>query len=196
MSSSKSEAKRSTASARGLRAMAVVACALSLGGCFQPLYGDRSALGGGVTGPDTAAALSAVEVKQIVAPNGTPLARMAVEVRNDLLFNLTGGGPAAPATHELEIRLTATNQSVIVDINTARPDIQQYALDATYFLREMTTRRVVATGQTFARVSFDTPGQQQRFVGARALRDAESRAAKVIADQIRNRLASYFVSGA
>ena len=51
------------------------------------------------------------------------------------------------------------------------------------------------TGQTFARVSYDIPGQQQRFARARGLRDAENRAAKVIADNIRSRLASYFVAG-
>ena len=51
------------------------------------------------------------------------------------------------------------------------------------------------TGQTFSRVSYDIPGQQQRFAAARGLRDAENRAAKVIADSIKSRLASYFVAG-
>jgi LPS-assembly lipoprotein len=170
----------------------VMALALTLAGCFQPLYGDRSV----TSGTGTAGALAGVDVKQIVAPNGSPLARLAVEVRNDLLFNLTGGGEAAAPTHQLDIRLSASSQSVIVDINTARPGVQQYGLDASYTLREIGTNRAVVTGQTFARVSYDTPGQQQRFVGARALRDAENRAAQVIADQIRNRLASFFVSGA
>jgi LPS-assembly lipoprotein len=36
---------------------------------------------------------------------------------------------------------------------------------------------------------------QQRFAHQRAQRDAEDRAAKVIAEQIRSRLASYFVAG-
>ena len=38
-------------------------------------------------------------------------------------------------------------------------------------------------------------GQQQKFARSRAQRDAEDRAAKVIADQIRSRLASYLVAG-
>ena len=42
----------------------------------------------------------------------------------------------------------------------------------------------MVTGQTFARVSYDIPGQQQRFARVRGLRDAENRAAKVIADNI------------
>jgi LPS-assembly lipoprotein len=44
-------------------------------------------------------------------------------------------------------------------------------------------------------VTYNTPGQQQRFVRERGLRDAETRAAKEIAEQIRTRLASYFVAG-
>ena len=55
--------------------------------------------------------------------------------------------------------------------------------------------KVVVRDQTFSRVSYDLPGEQQRFAGARALRDAENRAAQIIADNVRSRLASYFVAG-
>jgi LPS-assembly lipoprotein len=51
------------------------------------------------------------------------------------------------------------------------------------------------TGLATTRVTYMTPGFQQRFTKTRAVRDAETRAAKVIADQIRTRLASYFVAG-
>jgi LPS-assembly lipoprotein len=44
-------------------------------------------------------------------------------------------------------------------------------------------------------VSYDIPGAEQRFARIRGLRDAENRAAKQVADHIRNRLASYFVAG-
>ena len=49
--------------------------------------------------------------------------------------------------------------------------------------------------QTFARVSYDIPGQAQRFARDRGLRDAEDRAAQQIADNIKARLASFFVAG-
>ena len=39
------------------------------------------------------------------------------------------------------------------------------------------------------------PGSYQRFARSRALRDAEDRAAKEIADNIQTRIASYFVAG-
>jgi LPS-assembly lipoprotein len=53
----------------------------------------------------------------------------------------------------------------------------------------------VVRSETSSRVSFNIPGQQQRFAGERGLRDAENRAALVIAESIRNRLASYFTAG-
>jgi LPS-assembly lipoprotein len=118
-----------------------------------------------------------------------------VGVRNELIYDLTGGAGGAPPTHRLNVRLNATQLQIIVDINTARPDINNYGIDAIYTLTDMATGKPVAKGQTFARVSYNIPGQQQRFAGERGLRDAEDRAAKEIAESIRNRLASYFAAG-
>ena len=73
--------------------------------------------------------------------------------------------------------------------------MQQFGINATYSLVEIATGKSVVTGQTFARVSYDNPGQQQRFANARGQRDAENRAAKVISDNIKSRLASYFTAG-
>ncbi len=116
----------------------------------------------------------------IDAPNGTRLARVGVEVRNDLIFDLTGGGRRSVPTYRLDIKLTSTQSQVIVDINTARPDIQNYGIDATYTLTEIAHRQDRChRGTTFSRVSYNIPGQQQRFAGDRGLRDAENRAAKV-----------------
>ena len=169
----------------------VLALAGLTAGCFQPLYGDK----GVVAGAGLNNKLSAVEVAPIDAPNGTRLARVGVEVRNDLMFDLTGGSGQGPSGYRLNVRLSSTQLQVIVDINTARPDIQNYGIDAAYSLTDLSTGKTVVNGQTFSRVSYNIPGQQQRFAGERGLRDAENRAAKVIAENIRNRLASYFVAG-
>lgn len=177
--------------ARISRLLAVIALAGLTAGCFQPLYGDRAVVGG--TGIGTK--LSAVDVAPIDTPNGSRIARVGNELRNELIYELTGGSAAASATHRLVIKLTSRELQVIVDINTARPDIQNYGIDATYTLVDIATGRTVVNGETFSRVSYNIPGQQQRFAGARGLRDAENRAAKVIADNIRSRLASYFVAG-
>jgi LPS-assembly lipoprotein len=173
------------------RSFAALAMAGLLGGCFQPLYGEHSLTGQ----PVLREQLSAVDVLQIEAPKGTDEARLAVEIRNALLFDFTGGGYAAPPTHRLKVSMSSTRSSVIVDVHTSRPDIENYGINATYSLTEIATGKIVVTGQTFSRVSYDIPGQQQRFARLRGLRDAESRAAKVIADNIMARLTSYFVAG-
>jgi LPS-assembly lipoprotein len=175
---------------KSVRIVIALLCAGVVGGCFQPLYGQRTGAGSSIVSQ-----LSGVEVEPIDAPNGTPQARIAVEVRNALIYDLTGGAGAGAATHKLKINLTSSRQQVIVDITTARPDIENFGIDATYTLTENATGKIVLTGRTFSRVSYDIPGQQQRFARQRGLRDAENRAASVIAENIRSRLASFFVTG-
>jgi len=179
-------------SARLTRLLLALALAGLTAGCFQPLYGTQSPIGGNAGIGDK---LDSVEVMPIDAPNGTRLARVGVNVRNELIYELTGGGGQATTNYRLDVRLTSNNLQVIVDINTARPDIQNYGIDAVYTLMDVSNGKKVVTGQTFSRVSYDIPGQQQRFAGDRGLRDAENRAAKVIAENIRSRLASYFAAG-
>jgi LPS-assembly lipoprotein len=177
---------------RSLSTLAGVCAASAMAaGCFQPLYGNVSF----TSTPGVAAAMATVDVNQIAAPNGTALSRIAVEVRNKLLFHLTGGGPAAPPAYRLNITLTSSTLSMIVDINSGRPDSQNYALNATYTLQDIKTGKPILNSQTLARVTYDTPGQAQRFAGDRGLRDAEDRAARLIADNIQARLASFFVAG-
>ena len=160
-------------------------------GCFQPLYADRSVTGGA----PVIERLKSVDVAAIPVPAASPQARVASELRNALIFDLTGGGGANPPTHKLSIQISLLRQQVIVDITTARPDVEQAGITASYTLTEIATGKVVVTGQTFSRVSFDNPGQEQRFARSRGQRDAENRAAKVISENIRTRLASYFIAG-
>src|SRR5262252_458943 len=101
-----------------VRVATAMAVAALVGGCFQPVYGDRSLTGGPVLRDQ----LSAVDVLQIDAPKGTDEARLAVEIRNALLFDFTGGGSPAPPTHKLKISMSSTRVSIIVDVATSRPD--------------------------------------------------------------------------
>jgi LPS-assembly lipoprotein len=161
-------------------------------GCFQPLYGTASAVSGS---PAVSSAMASVEIEQIDAPNGTAEARLGNEIRNDLIFGLTGGGGAASPAYRLRIQISGNNQRVIVDTTTARPDMEIYGIDATYSLTELASNKVVLTGRAFSRASYDIPGQQQRFARQRGERDAQNRSSGIIAEQIKSRLASYFVSG-
>ncbi len=81
-----------SARAKLMRAIGALALAALAAGCFQPLYGEQSPAGG----PLLRDQLSAVDVQQIQAPKGTDEARIAVEIRNALLFDFTGGGYLLP----------------------------------------------------------------------------------------------------
>ena len=173
-----------------LRLSVAFAAAAACAGCFQPLYGE------GLTGdrPGVRDSLSAIEVKQIEAPANTPEARLAVQIRNELLFNFTGGGAPQPPTHELTIRIASRQSTVTIDPNTKLPDNEIYSLSATYTLAEIATKKVVVTGRVTNSASYDTAGQQ-RFARLSGSHDAERRTAKGISDNITTRLAAYFVSG-
>lgn len=173
-----------------VRLAAVAALAAGLAGCFTPMYAER---------PDGSPALrdklSGVEVPPLNVPNASREARIGVAVRNALMFAMYGGPTGTAPTHRLNLKLRTSRSSVMVDPRTARPDIENYGIDASYQLVEIATGRSVLTGTTFARVSFDNPGQEQRFARVRSLRDAEDRAARQISDSIATRLAAYFTAG-
>ena len=176
---------------RLIRWLAPFAALGLLGGCFQPIYGEHSVAGG----PNIRAAMASIDVSQIPAPSGAPEARIAVDVRNRLLFDLNGGSTPTLPAYRLNIRITSSRVTVITDLTSARPELENFGLTATYNLVDTKTGKVVVNDQTFSRVTYDIPGLEQRFARARGLRDAENRAGQVVAEAIKNRLASYFVAG-
>src|SRR5215470_19145375 len=122
--------------------LAGVACLGGLAaGCFQPLYGEHSLTGSPAVGP----ALAGVDVAQIPAPSGSSEARVAVELRNQLLFDIRGGAEPPPPTHRLAIRMTSNRLSVIVDVNSGRPDVENYGLNVFYTLTEIKTGKPALT---------------------------------------------------
>ena len=118
--------------------------------------------------PPIRTALASVEVEEIDVPNGTPEARLAVEVRNNLIFGLTGGAGQLPPTHQLKINLErpaperdrrhhhrASGHGNLRHRRDLQPD------------RNLRPRKMVLTGRAFARASYDIPGQEQRFARQR-----------------------------
>jgi len=176
---------------RLLRLAAVVALGALTAGCFQPLYGDHSI---GADG-DVRGKLASVDVPAINTPNGTALARISVHLRNQLIYGLTGGGQAVNPAYRLVIRLSASQRQVIVDVSSGRAEVVNYGLTASYQMVDVVTGKMVVNSTANARVSYNVPGQEQRYAGARGLRDAENRAANELAQNIQTRLASYFVAG-
>jgi LPS-assembly lipoprotein len=172
------------------RLLAVAAMAALTAGCFQPMYAEHS---DGT--PALREKLLGVEVPPVDKPNGSPDARVGVEIRNALMFKLYGSATGMPPTHRLVLRFTTSRSSLLVDVNTGLPTSENLGIDAQFNLIEIATNKSVMTGTTFSRVSYDIPGSYQRFARARAFRDAEDRAAQEIADRINTRLASFFTAG-
>jgi LPS-assembly lipoprotein len=173
-----------------VRLLAVAALAGLTAGCFQPMYAERT---DGT--PGLREKLMGIELPPVEKPNASRDARLGVEIRNALAFKLYGQATGLPPTHKLVLRFSTSRSSLILDPNTALPSSENYGIDAQYNLVELATNKSVMTGSTFSRVSYDIPGQMQRFARARAFRDAEDRAAQEIADNIQTRLASYFTAG-
>jgi LPS-assembly lipoprotein len=169
----------------------VLAAAGLLAGCFEPLYGRNPSLGD----ESVRDKLAEVLIAPIPARQGTPQARIAVAVRNALQFDLNGAAGATAPTHRLDVTVTAVDVSVSIDPVTGRPTEEIGGLSAAYQLVEIATAKVVLKDSTFSHIGYDIAGSQQRFTKQRALLDAQDRAATVVAEAIRNRLASYFVAG-
>lgn len=173
------------------RLTAIVALGALTAGCFQPMYAAKTMDGS----PALRDKLALVEVPPLDYPNASPQARIGVELRNALMFKMYGAATGMPPLYTLKIRITPTRSSLIVDPNTALATSENYGIDATFGLIEIATGKQIMTGSTFSRVTYDIPGQQQRFARTRAARDAENRAAGEIADNINTRLASFFYKG-
>ena len=173
------------------RLLTVAGLAALTVGCFQPMYASHS---DGT--PALREKLMGVDLPPVDKPNGSRDARLGVEIRNALAFKLYGAATGMPPTHKLVIRFGTGRSSLMLNPATALPASENVSIDAQFNLIEIASNKSVMTGTTFARVTYDMPGQQmQRFARQRAYRDAEDRAAQEIADNIQTRLASYFTVG-
>jgi LPS-assembly lipoprotein len=172
------------------RLLIVAGLAALTAGCFQPMYAEHAD-----GSPALREKLMGVEVPPLTYPNGSREARLGVEIRNALAFKMYGNATGMAPTHKLVIRINTSRSSLMLDPATALPSSENYGIDAQVNLIEIVSNKSVMTGTTFSRVSYDIPGQLQRFARARAFRDAEDRASQEIADNIQTRLASFFSAG-
>lgn len=159
--------------------------AASTAGCFQPMYAETTA-GEGSALRDK---LGDIEV---VFVDG----RIGNEVRNDLIFELTGGaGNPVGAPYRLVLRPTDSATAAVVDPLSGLPEVELASVNVTWLLYDNANPKVPLTqGTAFGKASLDSG--YQRFARARAMRDAQNRSAKVVAETIRGQLASYFVTRA
>src|ERR1700688_2025579 len=108
-----------------------------LAGCFQPMYGDRSLTGG--TGPNLREAMRDVEIAKIDG-------RVGQEIRNDIIFELSGGeSNPVGAPYRLNLVIATNSYSALVDVQTGLPDNETVAIDIGYTLLSIADEKIVLT---------------------------------------------------
>jgi LPS-assembly lipoprotein len=176
------------ASHRGLALILLLAAALGLAACergFRPLYGVGSAGGGRVE-----ERMAQVDVAPIPG-------RVGQRIRNELIFQNTGASEPPPPTHRLEVAIKETVITTLV-----RPDGssagETYLVEASFRIIKISDKKVVLEGSSHARAAYERyttatvpQGSTFTYANVRAREDAENRAARVIADDLKTRVATY-----
>lgn len=163
-------------------AVLIGAASLGLAGCgFQPLYGGSAV--GGARLPEL---MKAVDVTPVPG-------RVGQKVRNELIFENTGGGYAAPTKYRLDIAIKERVIDQLVQI-TGDATSQVFELTATFKLVNPANGQVILQGNAISRAPYNR--YQEIFANVRARYDAENRAARTVAESIKTQLAAYLSNAA
>lgn len=175
---------------KGLRSLAFALSAASLtllSACgdgstgFRPLHGASSIGGAGANEK-----LAKVDIAPIPG-------RVGQRIRNELIFQTTGGGSPLPPEYRLDIAIRESLSSTLVgeDGNAAG---QVYNLDTSYKLIRVSDKTVIAQGKSYSRAPFQRV--TSIFANVRAREDAENRAAKTVGEELRTRLLAHLAGAA
>lgn len=163
------------------RLLAALGCGVvlaALAGCaggsgFRPLYATA-----GFGGADVQEKLASVDIAPIPG-------RVGQRVRNELIFQTTGGQLPAPPKYRLEIAINESLTSTLVKID-GNAGAQVYNLDAIFTLVRISDKAIVFKGKSSSRAAFDR--LTSIFANVEAQKDAENRAAKTLGEELRTRL--------
>ena len=168
------------ASVRAGRLAVALGLALSLSACFRPLYGPTA------SGESMQAALASVQVDDVSTAQDQE--RLGHYLRSELIFGLDGSGQPSPKRYRLKMQGSESVTTPIVSSTTARAEAGTLIGTVKYSLESLDGARVVTEGVATSTATYDR--SIQRFASLRAARDAEIRLAKVLAEQIKTRIAS------
>lgn len=157
-------------------AAAGLVSACSDGTGFRPLYATAEYGGSGASEK-----LAAVDVAPIPG-------RVGQRIRNELIYQATGGGAPLPQEYRLEIAIRESVTATLVKID-GNASGQVYNLDASYRLVRISDKSVVAEGKSYGRAGFERV--TSIFANVKAREDAENRAAKTIGEELRTRLMAH-----
>ncbi len=146
---------------------------------FRPLYAS-----GEFGGSAVSEKLAQVSVAPIPG-------RVGQRIRNELIYQTTGGSDALPPNYRLEVAIRETVSSTLVD-RTADSRSQVYSLDASFRLIDVKTKDVLLSGNSFGRAPFER--FDSVFANVRARQNAEDRAAKTVGIELKSRLEAFLAS--
>lgn len=148
------------------------------GSGFRPLYGSAG-IGAAVNDK-----LAQVQV-------GPVPGRVGQRIRNELVFQTTGGDRPQQAQYRLDIAIRESITSTLVQTDGDSLG-QIYNLDASFQLVRLSDNSVALKGISYGRAGFER--FDSVFANVRAREDAENRAAKTVGEELKTRLAA-FLSG-
>jgi LPS-assembly lipoprotein len=169
--------------------------ALATGGCFTPLYGEASH-------PGVSEEMRAIEIDQVNYPrnkgkvNETGIAagedsvdRVGHYLREDLIFDFNGTGTAPPPKYRLRVSTTKGLVTPTIETQESLATSSITQVTATYQLLPSSGGSPLLTGTADSSKTQDI--LLTRYGNMRALRDAEIRIAKSLADEIELRVAAW-----
>lgn len=173
-------ASRRWAQRRTWLGVCLAASLAALVGCgdtgFRPLYAPGAS---GATAGDRLK-----EVDFAIIPG-----RVGQRIRNDLIFESTGGGGKGSAPqYRFEVVLQENVSSTLVDIQ-GKVAGSVYSVTASFRLIDAKEKKVVFQGTSLARAPYDR--FESAYSNVRAREDAENRAARTISEDLKTRLAAY-----
>jgi LPS-assembly lipoprotein len=151
-----------------IRAVAVLAALVGLGGCFQPLYGEASH-------PGLTEDMRAVEVAPI--PD-----RIGHYLGDDLVSRMNGSGETPPPKYRLTVKLSQSTNAPTIESQIGTADAATVIGQAKFDLIRIENGALIYTGSATATAVYDRFSQS--YANLRAARDAEIRIARELADEI------------
>ncbi|MBU1209839.1 MAG: hypothetical protein KJ587_01020 [Alphaproteobacteria bacterium] len=147
---------------------------------FRPVHADL----GGVT--PTSQKLASLSIAPIPG-------RVGQQLRNELIFQANGGADPLTPEYRLDIAIREGITSTLVR-QTGDARGQVYNLDAKFKVTRLSDKKVVLSGTSFGRAGFER--FDSIYSNVRARRDAEDRAAKTVAVDMKARLAAFLAASA
>ncbi len=151
-------------------------------GGFRPLYG--SAAFGGAAADERLAEVAIASIP----------GRVGQQIRNELIFHATGGGGEVQEPKlrlDVAIRESVTSTLVQTDGDSRG---QVFNIEARFKLIKVADNSVVFSGTSYGRAPFER--FQSIFSNVRARENAEDRAAKVVAEDLKARLSAFLAGSA